>query len=390
MNRKMSNNSSSISSKQYLNLMISPTLPFLALSYTIIFFAVLLNAREIQLIAKKMRKATDFEIVLLNLAIADLINSLLLIGVTILVHYHYLDAKFRLKGSLFWVFSTLTFSMTVSVTFVAAIGIERFLAIRVPLQHRLWHTKRKRLIKCIAMTWVIDVILTMSVVLIDYLQRGRRINLLTQSLAYFYAGLLTFSALLIIVLYIWVLHLMLLRSLTLFNFDKKALKINPKLMRKALKKEKSSVLVCALVVVAFFVCNVPIIVDLFQAKLTRSAAIMLKLSAVLNPLIYFFKGYLEKRYAKMKLVSSNDNSEGSKGNDKTGQGSKGTTTEGRKLHMDGVVIENNAATNKETNHVCEKDSRMNTNNQIKTKNGGDTDHLGDLGIQSKEEDNTVL
>ena len=58
---------------------LDPSVPILAFSYTIIVIAILLNSVEIMLIVRKIKKATDFEIVLLNLALADLFNSIMFI-----------------------------------------------------------------------------------------------------------------------------------------------------------------------------------------------------------------------------------------------------------------------------------------------------------------------
>ena len=49
------------------------------LSYATATFATLLNGIEIMLIVTKIKRATDFEIVLLNLATADFFNSVLFI-----------------------------------------------------------------------------------------------------------------------------------------------------------------------------------------------------------------------------------------------------------------------------------------------------------------------
>ena len=45
-------------------------------------------------------------------------------------------------------------------------------------------------------------------------------------------------------------------------------------------------------------CNIPLVADLFQMQITMVSALLLKASGVLDPLIYFFKSYIEKYYAK--------------------------------------------------------------------------------------------
>ena len=121
-----------------------------------------------------------------------------------------------------------------------------------------------------------------------------------------FAGLLTFGFVLILLLHGWVLHLMMLRSLKSFHFDNKILRVNRKLIKEAMKKEKSSIVICILVVASFLGCNIPLIADAFNFKLTKTSAMLQKISAVLNSLTYFFKGYVEKYHAKQKLASSGD------------------------------------------------------------------------------------
>lgn len=216
------------------------------------------------------------------------------------------------------VMGILSFSITASVTFVTIIGIERFFAIKVPLQHRLWHMKRRRLVKYTILAWLFDFVLITIMELIDALVGHKYPMRKSVSSTYIIAGLLTFGLVLNLILYSSVIYLMLIRSLKLFDFDKKVLRVNPKRIKHAMKKERSSITVCILVVVSFIVCNVPIVVDLCQLRITMSSTILLKLSAVANPLIYFFKGYLERYYGKKKLVSSSNEAGAPKENGQRG------------------------------------------------------------------------
>ena len=302
------------------SILLYPTIPFLALSYTTTAIAILLNAIETKLILRNIKRATDFEILLLNLAIADLLNSVLFVSVTVVVQQSK-NAKnsVRGSGSFRWLMATLAFSVTASASFVAAIGIERFFAIKLPLQHRLWHTKRKRLVRYILFTWLFDVILVVSFLLSDRL----RLHTNPNSISYFVAGTLTFGAVLIVVVYTWVLHLMILRSLKLFDFDQKELRIDAKRIKEAMKKEKTSIIICILVVLSFLVCNLPIVADVFQLQITMTSVTLLKLSGVLNPLIYFFKTYIERCYAKKKLVPPCEEKKDSKKNQTSSEESNG-------------------------------------------------------------------
>ena len=315
----MSNISRNANQKQFSILLESST-PFLALSYTVIAIAILLNSLEIKLIVKKIKKATDFEIVLLNLAIADLFNSIMFIVLTVITNqYTKNGAEVQKSNSLYISMGILSFSIAASVTFVAIIGIERFLAIRLPLQHRMWHTKRRRLVKYTILAWLFNFVLITTIELLDALLKERNLTGKSITATYFIAALMTFGLVLILFLYSSLIYLMLKRSLKLFSFDQKIFRVNPKRIKDAMKKEKSSIIVCILVVVSSMVCNIPIVVDLFQFQVTKISAILLKVSAITNPLIYFFKGYLERCYGKRKLVSSSKEHEGPKENGKIGR-----------------------------------------------------------------------
>ena len=305
--KKMSNISRNANQKQFL-ILLESSIPFLALSYTIITIGILLNSLEIKLIVKKIKKATDFEIVLLNLAIADLFNSIMFIVLIAVTDQYAIDReKLQQKVVIHLVTGILSFSITASLLFVMVIGIERFFAIKVPLQHRMWHTNRRRLVKYIILTWVLALVFVIIIGIMDGAIENRNSTRKSFVITYSLSGLATFGMALIFVLYGWVIYLMLMRSLKLFDFDKKLIRVNPKRIKDAMKKEKSSIIVCILVVVSFLVCNIPIIVDLFQLRVSMTSAILLKFTTVADPLIYFFKGYLERFYGKQKLVSSSSN-----------------------------------------------------------------------------------
>jgi len=162
------------------------------------------------------------------------------------------------------------------------------------------------------LTWLFDVLVIATFAIVDYLLESKNPNTVSNTVSYFIAGLMSFGCVLVVFLYTWVLHLMMLRSLKLFKCDQKEHEVSKKSIKEAMKKEKSSIIICTLVIASFLTCNLPLIIDLFQIQLTSTSAILLKVSAVNNPLIYFFKGYIEKYYAKKRLVSSANENESQK------------------------------------------------------------------------------
>eukprot|EP00112_Aurelia_sp_Birch-Aquarium-sp1_P015581 Seg3467.2 transcript_id=Seg3467.2/GoldUCD/mRNA.D3Y31 product="Type-1B angiotensin II receptor" protein_id=Seg3467.2/GoldUCD/D3Y31 len=293
--------------------------PNTVLMHTLIFviatLAILLNSKEIHLIRQKWKKATDFEVLLLNLAIADLLNaicSLLIASLGFAAYaYEYAYAKVHPRSAFHAFITTglLTFFCTVSTKLVTVIAIERLLAIKLPLKHRLWHISRKTMYKRIIAVWVVSLIVICLAFLSDYFIQNSKSQsvMVSLPLAYTLAAYLSLGACIIIVTYSWLQRAIFKRSEKSLNFDEKDCKTTLNTSRKAFRKEKATIIVCWLVSVTFLTCNIPTIVALYRGKLNGASVILLCLNSVMNPLIYFFKGYVEKRYSKKKeAVSSSD------------------------------------------------------------------------------------
>ncbi|XP_065063824.1 uncharacterized protein LOC135690251 [Rhopilema esculentum] len=303
----MANNSSSSTQKDVFIFRITPSVAFLTMSFLVSTLAIVLNSLEIRLIIKGFKTATDFELVLLNLAIADLLSGLDFAGISALTTHAYLNKLENFEKHFVWFFAFIVLSVSTSTTFVIVIGLERFFAIKVPLKHRMFHTDRRRLLYCLLGTWTLNVLLTVLTFVIDYYTSSAGGTYLgSDNMIYILAGLLTFGCLLTLVLYTWLGHLILLRSVKLLDFDKKDASINPRVMRRAMKKEKATILACTLVLVSFLVCNLPLVVGLYQKKLDQTSGILIKMNAVCNPLVYFFKSYLERRYARKNTIPSKE------------------------------------------------------------------------------------
>ena len=300
----MSNVSSPSIAQEAISL-LKPTVTFFIISYTIVFIALVLNFIEISLIVRIWKHATNFELVLLNLAIADVLNCAIFGVVTGIAHYMFVNAHTisnKTKHA-FWLVGLHTFCVTASTSFVIVIGVERFFAAKVPLKHRLWHTGRGKILKYVLIMWSFDIMVTGVIFSIDYLINGGGHMVTSKDLAYFMASFLTTGLVLVSILYVWLAHLVLMRSIRLFEFDNKDFVVNAKTIKRAMKKDKAAILVCVLIVIFLLGCNLPLIVDLYARRLTEASVILLKVNPVANPIIYFFKGYLEKYYGKKRVIS---------------------------------------------------------------------------------------
>eukprot|EP00112_Aurelia_sp_Birch-Aquarium-sp1_P008486 Seg1936.4 transcript_id=Seg1936.4/GoldUCD/mRNA.D3Y31 product="Cephalotocin receptor 2" protein_id=Seg1936.4/GoldUCD/D3Y31 len=277
--------------------------------------ATILNSTEIHMIRLKQKKATDFEVLLLHLGIADLLNAISFILIAIrgfaVYAYAYAYAKEEPKSAFWSLISTglLAFFCIVSTKLVIVIGIERLVAIKLPLKHRLWHTSRKTMYKRIVAVWVVSFIFIGSGFLWNYFipkSKGQS-GMVSHPPVYTLAAYLSLATCIIIATYSWLQRAVSKRSETILNFDKEDYQRRPNTSKKAFRKEKATVIVCWLVSGTFLLCNIPYIVGLYLGKMNVASAILLCLNSVMNPLIYFFKGYVEKRYSKKKLaVNSND------------------------------------------------------------------------------------
>ena len=279
-----------------------PTIASLTFSYFASVAAIILNVLEIRLIVKKWKKATDFEIVLLNLAAADLLTGFGFLAGTGVATWSYILARDETLMTTF-VGMIVLFSVSSSVTFVIVIARERLSAVKHPLKHRLWHSDRRKLFKACGLTWMFNIVMVAVAVLTDQLVTGVKGS---RNMAYAIAAYLTSGIVIVFVLYTWLGHLVMRRSTRFFAVDTRALAANAKEMKRALKKERATIVVCTLVVVSFLTCHIPFTVGMALLKLEAAQTGLLKVSAAINPLIYFFKNRLEKYYGKKKINLSSE------------------------------------------------------------------------------------
>eukprot|EP00112_Aurelia_sp_Birch-Aquarium-sp1_P017573 Seg4086.4 transcript_id=Seg4086.4/GoldUCD/mRNA.D3Y31 product="hypothetical protein" protein_id=Seg4086.4/GoldUCD/D3Y31 len=308
----------------------APDLGFLILTFIIAITAIILNCTEIRLILRKWKKATDFEVILFHLAIADLLGSIGNLTTSSFLVYFYV--KKSVDTVYWWVtYGILGFFYLVSMKLVLVIGVERLFAIKLPLKHRLWHTSRKMLYRQIFAAWFVSAVVIDSCTLADYfIQKGKGRSITCQSkrgqsstgqnstgkniigqsgmgiipsrdVGYILATYMTIGVSIILICYIWLMHIVIVRAAYLPKVGENDYKLNPKMIKLALKKESATIIICRVVLVTFLVCNVPMIVGLYRGKVDGWTINASTFNAIVNPLIYFFKGYVEERLSRKKL-----------------------------------------------------------------------------------------
>ena len=285
----------------------------IVISFIIGTMGIILNSTEFHLIRQKWKKATDFEVLLLNLGITDLLSAIGLLAMVSVDTVMYVHEASRKVGYLLVAMGIVGYFSAVSMKLVIAIGIERLFAIKLSLKRRLWHTNRKTLYKRISAAWLLAFIFNASAYLFDCLiqkSKGRSATI-SFNLAYELAVYLTLGACTVLVTYAWLSRLVINREIKILKFDTMDYKKNPKVIRKAVRKENATIIICRLVAATYLVCNIPAIVGLYRGQMDNVSVTLFNLNSVINPLIYFFKGYVEKQYAKKKLPVSSSEAGGS-------------------------------------------------------------------------------
>ena len=169
--------------------------------------------------------------------------------------------------------------------------------------------------KFMILTWVLNLSFTVIGGTLDevFRKKGEQQTLFgSRTVTYFMSAYIIIATAAILCLYSWISYLVLLRhekfDRSLKNADKMS---KVKLFTKAIRREKATLVICVLVMVSFVSCNLPIAIRyLVGAKEGNPEVFLVMANSSLNPLIYFFKGYLEKEYANRKAATSSSSGQG--------------------------------------------------------------------------------
>ena len=284
------------------NTSVTPT--FLACLYTAAVLGIILNSIEMHLLRKCWRRITHFEIILLYLAGCDLFSAIGSLIMACFATAYYVTGSYTT-----YVFAALYFILIIgiasSMLFVIIIGIERLTAIRMPLKHRIWHTTKRKLWLRISIALLADlVILSMAVILDRFLNKDTEVA--SAKLVIALAAMCLTGVFLILVLYGLIAFYILKRNSIFIAYDQNSR--DKKMMHELVRKEKATIIACLLVVVSFFVCNIPFVSAVFNGRSGHAEDVLITVNAVLNPVIYFFKNYLEDYFKKRRGDASLSNS----------------------------------------------------------------------------------
>ena len=245
------------------------------ITYTTIgILAFVINLVEIILILRKRHLISTFEIFLLSLAVADCIC-----GVTLATQ----NVLFLITGT----FENIVldgftvFSLTSSITNLLAISLHRLLAVKFPLRHHLWITK-ERLHGTIALIWIVSIALTTAVVILSIFGEKQSSSFLANIKFGFCVKILISSTTFLFV-YGYIIAITFKQS-KISNTKKQAESRRDKVLK-----------ACTLAVSAFIICSCPWAINylITRSKETYTAYLLFG-NILIDPSVYFFKGYLER------------------------------------------------------------------------------------------------
>ena len=265
--------------------------PISIANFVICYLAIALNVIEIAMIARKKRK-NAFEWILLSLSIAD---TLAPISYTSQSLYEHFQKKSLYTGRLKYLleFPLEIFSVMSSISNIMILGVDRIIAVKYPLKHAVWITKRTTNLMILG-AWVASIVLSILPNIQHFIQPSGVASETTQETPiYVFSGILFASGLAISVTYAEIVRVVIVYG----NRRRKSMGTNSKSICTR-SDEQAVTVTCVLVVFAFLLCSYPYAIDLLINLQPTWPFATIFLNAVLDPMIYFFKGYIQKRLPK--------------------------------------------------------------------------------------------
>ena len=256
----------------------------------ICFLALVLNIAEAALIVTK-RQFKPFQRILLSLSCADILVALLYVIQKFYEKDHgrkiYDSAIEHLISQPLELFAVMS-----SITNIILLGVDRLIAVRYPLKHRLWMTKTRINLYIVA-AWFGSIALSVLSNVNRFAEPDNKTPQAQITANRIFSGLLFSSGFVITVIYVLIIARVVRQR-----------KIASQ-MRKSGAEDRSNettvTITCVLVVVAFSLCSYPFaIAMLIHNKGPNLPFKTILLNALLDPLVYFFMGYVKRKLKKTK------------------------------------------------------------------------------------------
>ena len=243
---------------------------------------ILLNSLEIYFIINRRRKIKPYEYLILNLAIADfLIGGVQFVGAI----YAAVQHSWVQDEIMHWLVVGIgLFSIYSSGMNILVISIDRLTAIKFPLRHKVWMSKRNAKIVS-AITWIMTMTYAGIHASLDY-RYGKRwfMNSIIATLVF------SFGAAMVIT------HILLIHHI----LKKPDTEAETRLRQKK-SWEKKVILNCTLFVGTYIICTWPWAVSLlkrddFSARFETQTLFFI--NSLIDPCLYFFKDYLRRNHKR--------------------------------------------------------------------------------------------
>ena len=262
--------------------------------------AALLNIVEIVLILR-IKSKKFFDKLLLSLAVSDaavgmVYSSLKICQIAITQRLLWQSMDFRQKS--------FGLSILYSVGNLLAISVDRLLAVKYPIKHRMMLTNRRANI-AIILLWVLNTMLASLCGLIAFQwPRNLKYLLYTTKVLVIVYGVL-FAAIYSHIFYLMCKRKVLTAS-TVGESSTARLRCFAMFSKRPFKAESTILFTGATVTVTFIICTYPSAFEFFitqNSTFSFASMLMLLLNSVLNPIIYFFKSYICSRRERTASIS---------------------------------------------------------------------------------------
>ena len=264
-------------------------------TFTVVAFgAVLFNIVEIILIVK-IKNRKNFDRLLLSLAVSDALIGIVCLGFNL--------CKFARASLLEWLSMDITgrilgLSVVFSIANLLAISVDRLIAVKYPIKHRVILTS-KRVDISIILLWVLTLIFVVysGFVAVKRPKELKRLVSITQ-------GSVIFQGLLITMIYFHIFYLVCKRRLFTTAATGKESTTRKRgltvFVQGPYRSQRAVLFTGCIVTVSFIICTYPRAFDFLVRQPERvsfAPALMLLLNSVINPFVYFFKSYFSSRRA---------------------------------------------------------------------------------------------
>ena len=262
-----------------------------------------LNALEIIIIIRNRKHMKTFDLILLSLAVADLIVGLsfTFMGIYTMTSDNNLTLTSE-KPVGYFIFTMQVFAVYSSITNILGISLERVLAVRLPIKHKIWMS-RKNAKWVIAAIWITGIIFTTIDVglQLTYSESNSNNNTnknLSPGSIYTFAVTVIVFGVIFIVTYTYIIWKVVFRRQ---EFDPRSCDIPCKIA-----KQQTLILTCILVVITYLGCTYPAViiflVDYSSQQSSNVTFILVLVNSTLNPFLYFLKGYLYRKINAQRKV----------------------------------------------------------------------------------------